>query len=162
MRLDWRMLAMSLATLAVSACGSGAPTPGTDPIETVTRLYDPYIAEAANMPSLSNAAPWSDDLKPQLELAQQSEGGLGFDPIIDGQEYEIKDLNVVLEGEAGQSTATVRADFTNLGEPTTVLFDLERQDDGWRVRDVHTGEWALRGLLAAIPAPQGPPETTKQ
>lgn len=163
MRKAWRFVAAGLVMGALAACGGGgAPAPGDDPVATVERIYEPYVAQAANAPAAERAAPWTDDLKAQLDAARAAEGGLNFNPVIDGQEFEIADLDVALDGPPSQSTATVRAGFTNLGEPTTVFFDLVREDDGWRVHDVHTEAWALRAILADVPAAQTPPEGVKR
>lgn len=159
MRFGARLLIAGVAAL-LAACGGGAAAPGDDPVQTVQALYQPYLAEAATLPDLENVAPWTEDMEPLLARAADSEYGLGFDPVIDGQDFEIANLEVALEGPADDRATTVRADFTNLGEATTVYFDMVRADDGWRVRDVHTDQWALRGLLAALPAPaEAPPES---
>jgi hypothetical protein len=108
------------------------------------------VAHAANPPALENAAPWTQDLDALIEAARDVEGGIGFDPIIDGQDYEVADLQVAV-GDATASAATdVTATFTNLGDPVTVTYELVQEGGGWRVRDVRTDQWTLRGALADI------------
>jgi hypothetical protein len=49
--------------------------------------------------------------------------------------------------------AEVAVSFRNAGAATELLFDLEREADGWRIRDIRsTGPgtgWSLRGVIGA-------------
>jgi hypothetical protein len=139
----------TLAVLLLSAC-SGAPAPGRDPVSTVEAIYAPYVENVANPPSLENAAPWTGDLETLIEAAAEVDGGIGFDPIIDGQEYEVAGLQVTSADGATDTAAEVTAAFTNLGDPVTVTYDLVQEGGGWRVRDVRTDSWTLRGALASV------------
>jgi hypothetical protein len=142
---------LSLATLSVlilAACG-GAPAAGRDPVSTVEAIYAPYVSNAASVPALENAAPWTEDLSALIEAAAGVDGGIGFDPIIDGQEYELSDLNVTA-APVGDGPTVVSAAFTNLGDDVTVTYELVEQGGGWRVQDMRTDQWTLRGALANV------------
>ena len=139
----------ALAVWALAACG-GAPAAGSDPEATVQALYEPYVTNAANVPALENAAPWTEDLRAMLVYtAENVEGGIGFDPLIDGQDYEITNLQVSAAEAPADGRTVVDAQFTNFEDPVTVSFDFVQADDGWRIADVHTEEWTLRGVLAS-------------
>jgi hypothetical protein len=137
------------AAFLLTACG-GRPAAGSDPVSTVEAVYAPYVAHAANPPALDNAAPWTADLAALIEAAEGVEGGLGFDPIIDGQDYEVAGLQIAAADGAAAGQAVVDARFTNLGDEVTVTYDLVQENGGWRVQDVRTEDWTLRGALASI------------
>lgn len=62
-------------------------------------------------------------------------GALGFDPYINGQDFDLADFEIVateIEGDA----ATAEVYFTNFGEPTELIYDLVFEDNGWRIDDV--------------------------
>ncbi len=139
----------ALAVWAVTACG-GAPPAGSDPEAVVEALYQPYVSNAATVPALENAAPWTEDLRAMLvHTADHVDGGLGFDPLIDGQDYEITDLQVSTAEGPAEGQTVVDAQFTNFEDKVTVSFDFVEAEDGWRIADVHTEEWTLRGVLAS-------------
>ncbi len=138
----------ALAMIMLAACG-GAPAAGRDPVSTVEAIYAPYVADAANPPALATAAPWTEDLAVLIAAAGEVEGGIGFDPIIDGQEYDVSDLQVTAADETASAGAVVSAAFMNLGDPVTVTYDLVQVGGGWRVHDVRTEVWTLRGSLAS-------------
>jgi hypothetical protein len=62
-------------------------------------------------------------------------GALSFDPYIDGQDFDITDLEIgdpVLAGDY----AAVEVTFRNFGEPRLLTYELVREDGGWRIEDV--------------------------
>jgi hypothetical protein len=74
-------------------------------------------------------------------------GTLGSDPFIDAQDWEISAVDVTVRDiAAGKARATVA--FTSLGRPTTVVLDLVKLRQGWRISDIawDRGQ-TLRGLL---------------
>jgi hypothetical protein len=81
-------------------------------------------------------------------------GAIDFDPFINGQDYEIKDLLIadpLIDGDLAIVTAT----FTNFDEPQEIRFTLVRRAEGWKIDDIEavSGEypWRLSELLAADP-----------
>ena len=122
-----------------------------DPAATIRPLYDRYLTEGAEFPDFRNQAPWSADLWRQLEaMTQRSEARnepiLDFDPLIDGQDYQLSNLNVATEGMVENSHASVRASFTNMGRPTEIVYDLVWEDGAWRVDNIRTSTWDLRQI----------------
>ena len=74
-------------------------------------------------------------------------GAIGSDPFIDAQDWEIGAVDVTVHDiAAGKARATVA--FTSLSRPTTVVLDLVRLRQGWRISDIAWGDGrTLRGLL---------------
>lgn len=75
--------------------------------------------------------------------------GIDFDFILDGQDFDIKDLNVALVRRQGHRAA-VAAQFKNFNEPKRVTYQLVRESGGWRVAEISTSGkhgWVLTKLL---------------
>lgn len=140
-------LAMAAAWLI--AC---APPPGADPVATVEPLYQPYLS-GRNPPDLESAAPWSDEMKGLLAKMEDAAGDqaapvLDFDPLIDGQDFEVTNLAVSVEQPPADGRSVAKAEFKNFGEDVIVHYDLVEQGGGWRVDNIRTRSWNLRELLA--------------
>ncbi|AHB50305.1 hypothetical protein W911_13945 [Hyphomicrobium nitrativorans NL23] len=87
--------------------------------------YDIYaIAETYFTPTLAQAF-----------TAAMESGDLGFDILVDGQDCEIRDVELtVLDRDAG--TATGRAIFKNMGESRIIDLKMTKTGDRWAVSDV--------------------------
>lgn len=132
--------------------GTGAGRAITDPAAVVRQFYDPYLVPNGQIPPLAEAAPWSAQMAADLDAMfarsqAQGEPILDFDPIIDAQDYQLSDVRASTEGIVEGSHATVRASFTNAGQPEEVLYDLVWQDNRWKVDNVRTAEWDLRTII---------------
>lgn len=73
---------------------------------------------------------WKDAVGSKGEI-----GAIDFDPLYDGQDFEIKNFAVGKSDTKGE-TATVPANFTNYGEKRTVTFALKRVADNWKIDDI--------------------------
>jgi Protein of unknown function (DUF3828) len=62
-------------------------------------------------------------------------GALDFDPFIDGQDWDITDLQVGAAGIAGDY-ASADVTFKNFGDERTLSYDLVKEDGGWKIDDV--------------------------
>jgi len=91
-------------------------------------------------------------VKDQKIAARRGEVGLlDGDPFIDAQDWDISNLDITVSDAApGEANATVK--FTNLGKPATVMLDLVKIKNDWRIRDI---TWlrdgkpeTLRGIYA--------------
>jgi hypothetical protein len=155
-----RDILLALTAAALTACSrpngddasENAPT-GPDPAAIIQPLYDPYLAEGAQLPALEQQAPWSvamlASLREMMARSQaQGEPILDFDPLIDAQDYQLTNLNVTTDAVVANSHATVRANFTNAGAPSEVVYDLIWENGGWRVDNVRTSRWDLRAITA--------------
>lgn len=74
---------------------------------------------------------------------------LDFDPFIDGQEFEIKSVDLETKMTSPRE-AVVTAHFDNFEQATTVTYKLARSSSGWRITDVlwAGGRGTLRKLLS--------------
>ena len=70
------------------------------------------------------------------EITPEGEmGAISFDPYIDGQDYDIANLEIGAIDIAGDD-ATVEVTFSNFGEPRSLTYELVLEDGGWKIDDV--------------------------
>jgi Protein of unknown function (DUF3828) len=121
----------------------------------VQAIYDQYKGKDAKGVELTNDAAVRRYFAPALAAliikdrrqARGEVGKLGADPFIDAQDWEIDSVQVALSDiAAGKARATVS--FKNLGQPQTVILDLVKLKQDWRIADITWDRKAtLRGLL---------------
>ena len=61
-------------------------------------------------------------------------GALSFDPFVDGQDFELTNLDIRDPAITGD-TARVDVTFENFGEPVDLTYELVNED-GWRINDL--------------------------
>jgi hypothetical protein len=78
-------------------------------------------------------------------------GALDFDPFIDGQDWELSDLQIgpaTITGDHASDNVT----FKNFGEVRTLSYDLVKEDGGWKINDVQStspdNEYRLSEIFA--------------
>ena len=121
----------------------------------VQAIYDQYKGKDAKGVELTGNAAVRRYFAPALAAliikdrrqARGEVGKLDADPFIDAQDWEIEGVEVaVRDTTAGKARATVS--FKNLGQPQTVILDLVKLKQGWRIADITWDRKAtLRGLL---------------
>lgn len=62
-------------------------------------------------------------------------GALDFDPFVEGQDFDIADLDVGEPTIRGDK-ARVAVTFTNFGEPREIYFELVFEDGSWLIDDL--------------------------
>jgi hypothetical protein len=75
---------------------------------------------------------------------------IGFDFIYDGQDFEIKDLEIAHVPGSGP-VLSVEARFKNFGKPQRLVYTLAQEDGAWRIVDIRqhrANGWVLTKLLA--------------
>lgn len=102
--------------------GSGAKGLPLDSESAIRRYFEPSLAALL--------------IKDRKSAARRREvGKLDGDPFIDAQDWDIDKLNVdVTESAPGKAKATVK--FVNLDTPATVVLDLIKIGNGWRISDI--------------------------
>lgn len=132
---------MRLVTLAaglVLALTSLAAAQSYDtPEALIEAFYQPYFdgslpEDESQFRSAALQALYDNDaqITPEGEM-----GAISFDPYIDGQDYDITDLEIGAAGIAGDY-ASVDVTFSNFGEPRSLTYELVLEDGGWKVDDV--------------------------
>lgn len=73
-------------------------------------------------------------------------GAIDFDPLYDGQDFEIKNLSFAAS-DIKDTTATVTANFLNFGEKRSVKYLMRFADENWKIDDIKYNEYTLRETL---------------
>jgi hypothetical protein len=156
--LSRRKLIFTGALGAVAAM-SGARAADASPRAFVAAIYDTYKGKHGNGIALDNNAAIRRYFEPAMAAmiikdrkdARGELPTLDSDPFIDAQDWAIPAFDIAIRDVApNKATATVT--FSNLNQPTTVVLDLVKLKQGWRIADItwpREGKTAtLRGLLS--------------
>ena len=111
----------------------------------VTAIYDAYKGKDVKGHPLDDAAAIRRYFEPALAALMIKDqnaaaksgdvGSLDGDPFIDAQDWDIKDFDIaVAESAPGKAIATVK--FANLGAPKTIVLDLIKLKNGWRIEEI--------------------------
>ena len=130
-------LAPLAASLFLAFAGPSFAQTYAEPYELLEAFYQPYFdgnfpEDESRFRSAALQALYDND----AEITPEGEmGALGFDPYVDGQDYEITDFEV---GAAGIADIYASADvtFKNFGEPRSLMFEMVFEDGGWKIDDV--------------------------
>lgn len=156
--LTRRTFIPAISCVALAGTGAAADTTARG---FVTAIYDAYKGKNGNGVALNDARTIRRYFEPSLAtlLAKDQSGAarrnevgkLDFDPFVDGQDWDITTVNIAMtDAAADRTTATV--DLNNFGKPSTVVLDLTKVKNDWRINDItwnHDGKTAtLRGLFA--------------
>ena len=113
----------------------GAPdTPGVV-LDSKEALEKYFVPELAAMIDTDVVAAERENRPPALD----------GDPFVDAQEWDIKNVAIVVRDDAPEKAVAI-VSFFNLGEPRQVELDLVKLDAGWRIDDIHWREGTLRGV----------------
>jgi hypothetical protein len=135
----------------------------TSPEDAVRALYSPYLPGGDERKSAfdneaERAKRFTASLTKELKayFARQEKagepGGLDFDPIVNGQDYKIGQLEVRADKTVPGKTAVVIAEFKNFDESARLKFKLAFEGGVWKVDDIASLRdpiWDLRDLLKA-------------
>jgi hypothetical protein len=152
-----RILA-ALAAVLVPAAAYAQDVDYSDPHAVVQAAYEPYLDQNFDWGDYDPSALRSKELNALYDRdAKESEaagevGRLDFDPLINGQDYDITSL-VIGEAKIKGKTAVVPVTFENMGTPSTIEIDLVKEDYGWSIDDVKSTDgditYSLRDILEA-------------
>ncbi len=140
--LSRRHLLLGAACAALAAPASAADISAR---AFVTSIYDAYKGKNTKGIMLDNARTIRRYFEPSLaalmikdqnEAAKRGEvGALDGDPFIDAQDWEIATFDIAVEEHApGKASATVK--FTNVDTPKTVVLDLVKVKNEWRIGEI--------------------------
>jgi hypothetical protein len=148
---------LSLAVVALTVATAAAvenvhnkmpPTPGPDarPEDIVKALYDSrnvdlafdYMSDQLRPRYFTTAT--SELLKKVFVRSEaENEPGIDYEPLIDGQDGEVKGL-VIVKTAATPDKATVEARFTSFEDKTIVIFDFVNEKSIWKIEDIRDKE----------------------
>ncbi len=133
-------LAVLAAGFVFALSGVAAAQPYDTPDALLQAFYAQYLADDADADFSDETEFRSSGLQALYDAdAEQTPdgemGALDFDPYIDGQDWDITDLEIGAAGIAGDY-ASVEVRFNNLGEAQVLHYDLAREDGGWKIDDV--------------------------
>jgi hypothetical protein len=150
------LIAILMLCAGLVIAGSAATAQGASPrafLESVYKVYGSNNAKGIDIsrpevirrhfaPPLAKAM-----IKDQAEARKRDESPrLSGDPFIDAQDGRIAGLNISMQVAARRNASGV-VTFTNAGEPRTVLLDLVKTGDGWRIAEIKAPSGSLRELF---------------
>jgi hypothetical protein len=140
--------AENLRTLiAENLAPAGDPAQMIAPVQTI---YDAYGAAPSNLAPVAPLAKWAPLTSAFATLMQRRQdkiaGGdadpLGFDPIVDGTDWKISDLNL----EAASSAVIAR--FTNGPAAKVIVYTVIQENGAWKIDNIRApGVWDVRMKL---------------
>jgi Protein of unknown function (DUF3828) len=157
------MLTRRTLVLGVACAMLAAPARAADAsaLAFVKNLYEAYKGKDAHGVLIDNERALRRYFEPSLaasirkdqkDAARRNETPkLDGDPFVDAQDWEISSFDIAVSDTApGKASATVK--FTNSGDPKTVVLDLVKINNDWRINDI---TWrrdgkpeTLRGIYA--------------
>lgn len=148
--------AIVLATACAAVAGHAADASAR---AFVAAIYDAYVGKNGNgialdgdqmvqhyfEPSLATLI-----LQDQKEAARHQEvGTLDFDPFVDAQDWDIAAFNIAM-ADKGSDKASATVQFNNFDKPQTVVLDLVKIKNDWKISDIswtpHENPNTLRAL----------------
>ena len=133
-----KLLTASLLLLLAGA----APAFAYDtPADLMKAIYSHYTDAKFDWDSFDEAKARSKALNALFDKdSKEANGEVGridFDPYVDGQDYEVKDLTIGTPTVKGD-TATVEVKFKNFDMEEDMVFTLVKEADGWKIDDVNS------------------------
>lgn len=135
--------------VAESMTPAGPPDAMIAPVKV---LYEHYAISSLRNPiqplaSFETVTPdFAALLRKAAERARSPEGPvLGFDPVVDGQDFQMQDVTY----QPVANAVIVR--FTNFGASKTLIYDMVQQSGVWKIDNIRKpgGDgWSVRGALA--------------
>jgi len=141
--------------MALAPVGAMAADPSAASF--VEAIYAPYKIKDGKGSPLDSDAAVKRYFEPKLaaliirdrnKAAKRGEvSTLDMDPFIDAQDWDISAVDAVVR-DAGAEKAVATVSFNNLGKQTSVVLDLVKLKDGWRIADINWGrKQTLRTLF---------------
>jgi hypothetical protein len=157
------MLTRRKVLLGAACAAIAAPAPAADETATafVTAIYEAYKGKKAHGVLFDNDHAARRYFEPSLaalirkdqkNAARRNEPPrLDGDPFVDAQDWEIAAFDIAVNDTGpGKASATVK--FSNSGEPRTVVLDLVKIKNDWRISDI---TWQRDGKPSTLRALYG-------
>lgn len=120
-------------------------------------LYAPYAKADFDWSSFDESKLRSKALndlfaKDAAETPEGDVGRLDFDPYVDGQDYDLKNLKIGEPAITGDA-ASVEVTFKNFDQAEDMTYALVKESDGWKIDDVVSNSkenpYSLKAILTA-------------
>lgn len=145
-----RFIVVAALSLAAVSASTAVAQPFETPSALIEALYAPYLG---NGDTSERDAFFSDGLTglyaADAQNSQGEVGAIGFDPVINGQDWDIADLRVGKAEISGQA-AVVTVRFENFSTPMTLRYSLIDEGGNWQVDDIESLEGDTRWRLSEI------------
>lgn len=145
-----RFIVVAALSLAAVSASTAVAQPFETPSALIEALYAPYLG---NGDTSERDAFFSDGLTRLYAAdAQKSKGEVGaidFDPVINGQDWDIADLRIG-KAEINGQVAVVTVRFENLSTPMPLRYSLIDEGGNWQVDDIESVEGDTRWRLSEI------------
>jgi hypothetical protein len=136
------MLGAAFALIAAPAASAAADE---SPRAFVTAIYDTYVGKSGNGVALDSDRAVQRYLEPSLgalirkdqkEAARRNETAtLDFDPFVDAQDWDIAAFKIEIS-DTGPDKASATVKFNNSEKPTTVVLDLVKIKNEWKISNI--------------------------
>jgi hypothetical protein len=154
-----RLMLLVVGWVLVLAGGAGAADL-TGARAALEADYRPYLSADFDWSGYDQQAIWSRGLSDLFAKdAEESNGEVGrvdFDPLVDGQDYDITKLKIGTPMAAGDA-ATIDVTFDNFETPEHLEVTMVNEGGAWKIDDIQSFNpdypYRLRDLLTA-PLPQ--------
>jgi hypothetical protein len=132
---------------AMTPALAAQPAPAADATAKafVTKIYDAYKGKNSKGVSIETEAAIRSYFEPSLaaliikdekDAAKRKQvPALEFDPFIDGQEWELSDVNISVN-DAPPSKAVATVSFKNFGLPTKIVLQLVKTKNDWQIVNI--------------------------
>jgi hypothetical protein len=148
---------MRTLLLLVLALGLGATSaqakPDADPLTLIKAIYRTYQDNKPGLPHIYSKRLQALVDKDEKETPEGMVGRIDWDVIVDGQDWQLSNLKIALIAKSAK-TAQVRATFKNFDSANDMVFDLVREDGGWRIDDIEKmvkPRWVMSKILLDAP-----------
>jgi hypothetical protein len=148
----------ALALLALAAC---TPAPLSEPAATVEKIYQPLIESKGDRTTDLATIPMTSELALLIQEVESTADGVVFDGDFAGNCQDctgFSGLKVSDDTETklaiGEGHKLVRADFKLFEETRSVHWDMVRQDGAWKVDNILTRDFNIRGVAEEAVAAQ--------
>lgn len=139
------LLPFLVATASLAAKDGDISTPEA----TVKKLYEEHLKDKG---PIAEREKRKDELHFHFGEAMRKaleRNGWGFDPLVFGQDFEVKELTVKEIDRDRKGNVLVLVSFLNFGEPNRLIVALSHSDHGYRIENIvepSTGISVIRDL----------------
>ncbi len=143
--LSRRKVIIVIGALGAAAANSGAQAADPSARAFLAAIYNAYKGKNGNGISLDGDAAIRRYFEPglaaligkdQKEAAARGEApALDGDPFVDAQDWDISAFDIAVR-DVAPNKASGTVTFRNVDKPTTIVLDLVKVKDGWRIADI--------------------------